>query len=98
MTATLWNATQTQISATSYLRSWRQEIFSDYGTDFTLVCHMENVVCDSDGNKIGSTDAGKVVRVLSKVYDDPNVQAMMAAMTALVPQWYVEDHQPPVAP
>ena len=93
MSGTLWNATQQQVAATTYLRSWRVEVFDDYGTDPRIVCHMEKITVDASGNRLGSTPEPTITRNLSQVMTDPNVGAAMTAIQTLIEEWYAADNQ-----
>lgn len=48
-------------------RTWRTELFSDYGTDYTLVAHREIISTDPEGNKLSSEREGSYVFPLSEL-------------------------------
>ena len=98
MSGTLWNATQQQVAATTYLRSWRVEVFDDFGTDIRMVCHMENITVDANNNKLGSTPSPTITRSLSQVMSDPDVQSAMGTIQKLIEKWYAEDNAAPIVP
>ena len=87
-----WNYQEKEIKSATWLRSWRQEFFTDFNSDFAFVAHMEEVTADEQGNKLSSQDKGFVRRTASQVMSDPDVLALNELMTKLVKKWWDEDH------
>ena len=87
----LLNKQQTNVQVTSWDRSWRNDGFTDYATDFSIRFYMETITCDDKKNKISSVDKGVIERKMSEVKDDPDVQIIKAAMTRLMTKWQAED-------
>lgn len=81
----------TTTTATTWLRSWRVEFFTDLGSDFSMIAHMENVT-SLDGGLVLHVDAGTVSRSASMVGSDPRVQQLQALMTELIGEWQDQDH------
>lgn len=85
-----WNLQTMPTSLTKWDRSWRQEFFTDLGSDFTLVAHIEEVKTLDDGT-VTHTLKPPVVRKLSEVGSDPRVQQLHALMTELIKEWMDQD-------
>jgi len=90
--ATLWNAQDIAVSAKTWDRSWRGEEFTDYGTDFTILMHMERLTVDANGKVIGRELLPNISRALSQVISDPDVQAYLTLKQTLVKKWLDEDN------
>ncbi len=63
-----------------------------------MVCHMENITVDSNNNKLGSTPSSTIMRSLSQVQTDPDVQLAMETIQKLIEKWYAEDNPPAPVP
>lgn len=50
--STLWDETTETTELKSWVRSWRQEFYTDLGSDFRLVAHMEKVTTLTADNSI----------------------------------------------
>lgn len=85
-----WNLETGTVNKTQWLRSWRQEFYTDLGSDFKLKAHLETVVMLDDGN-ILHKQAGEVTRVASIVGSDPRVQQIQILLTELIQEWIAED-------
>lgn len=85
-----WDLKTETVEAVAWKRSWRQEFYTDLGTDFKMVAHMEEVVTLPDGSVIHKP-LPEVVRAASDVYQDPRVQQLHALLTDLVNEWRIED-------
>jgi hypothetical protein len=94
--STLWNAQDVAIAAKTWDRSWRGEEFTELGTDFHIVMHMQRVTVDADNKVIGKEPLPNITRSLSQVINDPDVQAYLALKQTLVKKWLDEDNTPPV--
>jgi len=77
-------------SIKSWPRSWRQELFTDGGSDFSIRAHME-IVTAVDGFGVMSKQDGVIERRMSQVGDDPRVIKMASIMEELIKEWYDED-------
>jgi hypothetical protein len=84
--------TESTASVKSWPRSWRQEMFTDGGTDFTFRAHME-IVTSIDGIGVVSKQDGVVERRMSQVKDDKRVQQLAALLQELVAEWRDEDRK-----
>lgn len=84
-----WNLQEAPVALTKWRRSWRQEFFTDLGSDFRFVAHLEDAV--SDGAEATTEHVGVVTRSASQVMEDPRVQQLSAIMTELVKEWMDED-------
>ena len=85
-----WDLKKETVEATAWKRSWRQEFFTDLGTDFKMIAHMEEVITLPDGSVIHK-QLDPVIRQSSKVYSDPRVQQLHAILTELIDEWRIED-------
>lgn len=90
----LGRETVSTVTSTKWMRSWRLELFTDLGSDFRLVAHMENVTTTSDGQVIHE-DAGTVTRSLSSVGSDPRVQGLQSVLIELLDEWRAQDEAAP---
>jgi hypothetical protein len=89
--STLWNSQDVSITAKTWDRSWRGEEFTDLGTDFTIVMHMERVTVDANNKVIAKEQLPNITRSLSQVISDPDVQAYLTLKQTLVKKWLDED-------
>ena len=103
--STLWNAQDVAVAAKTWDRSWRGEEFTDLGTNFSIVMHMERVTVDANNKVIGREHLPNIARSLSQVISDPDVQAYLTLKQTLVKKWLDEDNAalaaalvPPVEP
>lgn len=86
-----WNYQEQQVTQATWLRSWRQEIFTDYSSNFKIRAHMEELTADTSGNKIASTNKGIVERTLDEVANDQDAIQINILLTKLIKKWYDED-------
>ena len=87
---TNWNESTSSVNVVQWDRSWRQEIFTDLGTDFVIKYHMERVGALESGEVI-HTPLPMVTRTMSQVGSDPDVQELAMLMTKLAEKWMLED-------
>lgn len=85
------NLKEEQINAATWLRSYRQELYTEYGSDFTIKAYMEEVTCGEDQQKIKSEAKEVISRSLSQVSEDPDVITLKEVLSRLVYKWYQED-------
>jgi len=90
-----WNLSTGTTNVTKWTRSWKQELYTDLGTDFKIVLQMEEITA-LDSGEVVHTQLRPVVRMLSQVMNDPDVVQMATLMTALAKKWLDEDNTPPV--
>jgi len=90
--STKWNFVQETLPTSTWSRVWRTENFTEYGTDYSLRFHYEDIKCDSNKTKLASIDRGIVERFMSKVSADPDVILLRDVLTRLSQKWYLEDH------
>ena len=93
-TSDLWEYRETTLKTGTWKRSWRQEFYTEYGTAFYVVCHMEEVTCDENGKLVSRKDLGKVTRNITELMQSPhiaNVMQLSSILTELVGAWYLED-------
>lgn len=87
MATTLWNQTDVTAAGSSWERSWRQELYTDYGQDFRFVAHMEKVTKLGDLPAI-HTPTGAITICKTEALNDPEIAPLAAnvqtALTALV--------------
>lgn len=86
-----WGLQTGSVNTTSWVRSWRQELFTDLGKDFSFVAHIEQVTTFESGQEPSHKALGQVVRRMSEVKDDPDVQQLQVLLTTLVKKWIDED-------
>lgn len=87
--STLWDETTETVETKSWVRSWRQELYTDLGSDFRMVAHLEKVLTTSDGSTIlGRQTLPNVQTTASQCATDPVLGPLayqiQTAMTALV--------------
>ena len=85
-----WELKEETITARQWVRSWRQELFTDLGTNFQIEAHMEQVTTLPDGS-VAKKNLPSVVRSLSQVGADPRVQQLHLLLTELINEWRLED-------
>lgn len=90
-----WNLKEGTATTKTWTRSWRQEFYTDLGTDFRVVLHMEDVTTLDTGEVI-HTPKPSVVRTLSQVMGDADAVQMVTLMTTLAKKWLDEDNTPVV--
>lgn len=88
----LGEVSETTSIVKSWPRSWRQELFTDGGTDFRMRAHME-IVTMVDGFGAMSKQEGVVERRMSQVGNDTRVIQMAHIMEELIKEWYDEDRK-----
>lgn len=86
---TLWDETTETVSTRSWIRSWRQELYTDLGSDFRMVAHLERVITAADGATVlGRQTLPGVQVTASQCAVDPVLGPLayqiQTAMTALV--------------
>jgi hypothetical protein len=89
-----WNLQTGTTNVTKWTRSWRQEFYTDLGTDFRVVLHMEEVTT-LDTGEVVHKPLTAVSRTLSQVMGDPDAVQMVTLMTSLAKKWLDEDNTPP---
>ena len=89
--ATLWNQSDSQLTTTTWDRSWRCEEFTDLRTDFKIVVHMERVTSDANKVLTSKEPLPTIIRSLSQVQNDPDVIAYMTLKQKLIKKWLDED-------
>lgn len=87
---TNWNEFNTTSDITRYTRSWRQEFYTDLGSDFKLIAHLEEITKLDDGT-VMNKPCGTVTRSASIVGQDKRVQQIQVLMTELIKEWLDED-------
>lgn len=85
-----WELKEETTTARQWVRSWRQELFTDLGTNFQIEAHMEQVTTLPDGT-VAKKMLPSVVRSLSQVGSDPRVKQLNALLTELINEWRLED-------
>ena len=85
-----WELNEETISARQWVRSWRQEFFTDFGQNFRMVAHMEQMTLLPDGT-IATKPLQSVIRDITQVGSDPRVQRLHAILTELINVWRLED-------
>ena len=88
-----WNLQTGTLNATTWQRSWRQELFTDLGSNFRFVAHMEEVSTFEGSDVVLRKALPEVTRKMSDVYQDPDVQELNALLTKLVKKWMDEDNR-----
>lgn len=80
-------------------RTWRSTLETGFGTDYSMTSHRERLYLDDQGQVIKREALPDVVRMFSKVVEDPAVLPMVSAIRDMIDKWAVEDGiVPPVAP
>ena len=85
-----WKLKEETVTARQWVRSWRQEFFTDLGQDFRMVAHMEQITALPDGSVIHHV-LPEVVRRASQVGHDPRVQQLQALLAELIKEWFDEE-------
>ena len=85
-----WESKEETITARQWVRSWRQEFFTDFGQDFRMVAHMEQMTLLPDGTT-AKKPLQTVARDIAQVGADPRVQQLHAILTELINEWRLED-------
>ena len=85
-----WDLKTETVEAVAWKRSWRQEFFTDFGQDFRVVAHMEQVTLLPDGTT-AKKQLPAVTRDITQVGADPRVQQLHAILTELINEWRLED-------
>ena len=85
-----WELSEETITARQWVRSWRQEFFTDFGQDFRMVAHMEQMTLLPDGTT-AQKPLQSVTRDITQVGADPRVQKLHAIITELINEWRLED-------
>lgn len=85
-----WDLKTETVEAVAWKRSWRQEFFTDLGTDFKMIAHMEEVTLLPDGTT-AKKQLPAVTRDITQVGADPRVQQLHAILTELINEWRLED-------
>ena len=85
-----WELKEETITARQWVRSWRQEFFTDFGQDFRVVAHMEQVTLMPDGTT-AKKQLSAVTRDIKQVGADTRVQQLHAILTELINKWRLED-------
>ena len=85
-----WDLKEETITARQWVRSWRQEFFTDFGQDFRMVAHMEHMTLLPDGTT-AKKPLQTVARDIAQVGADPRVQQLHAILTELINEWRLED-------
>jgi hypothetical protein len=85
-----WELKEETVTARQWVRSWRQEFFTDFGQDFRVVAHMEHMTLLPDGTS-AKKQLQPVVRDITQVGADPRVQQLNAILTELINEWRLED-------
>ena len=85
-----WDLKEETITARQWVRSWRQEFFTDFGQDFRMVAHMEQMTLLPDGTT-AKKQLPAVTRDITQVGHDPRVQQLQALLTELIKEWMDED-------
>ena len=85
----LWDETTETAELKSWVRSWRQEFFTDLGVDFRLVAHMEKVtVLTAAGSVLGRETLPNLQITAAQCSTDPVLGPLayqiQSALTALV--------------
>lgn len=88
-----WNLVEGTLATRTWDRSWRCEEYTDYGSDFRIVLHMQQATSDSSGNLLGTKELPPIYRSLSQVASDPDVLAYLELKQRLVKRWLDEDVQ-----
>ena len=95
MTQDRWNYEETPVTAQSWVRSWRQELYTDLGSDFSLVAHMERVTVLPSG-AVHHEPLPEIRKSMSSVIGDPRVQNLSALLTELIGEWSGIDAAPEI--
>ena len=85
-----WELKEETITARQWVRSWRQEFFTDFGQNFRVVAHMERMTLLPDGTT-AKKQLPEVTRDIKQVGADPRVQQLHAILTELINKWRLED-------
>ena len=85
-----WNPSSGTVNTSTWTRSWRQELRTDLGSDFTLTANVEEVTVLETGEVIHSP-LPNVVRSLSQVGTDPRVIQLVGLLTELIKEYLDED-------
>ena len=85
-----WELNEETVTARQWVRSWRQEFYTDYGEAFRMVAHMEQMTLLPDGTT-AKNPLQSVTRDITQVGADPRVQQLHAILTELINEWRLED-------
>ena len=85
-----WELKEETITARQWVRSWRQEFFTDFGQGFRVVAHMEQMTLLPDGTT-AKKPLQPIARDINQVGEDPRVQQLHAILTELINEWRLED-------
>ena len=85
-----WDLKEETITARQWIRSWRQEFFTDFGQYFRVVAHMEQMTLLPDG-ATATKPLQSVTRDITQVGADPRVQQLHAIHTELINEWRLEE-------
>lgn len=85
-----WNEQTGIANLLKWQRSWRQELYTDLGTDFRFIAHIEEITALETGEVI-HRPRPQVVRSMSQVMTDPDVLLLNEILTRLIKKWMDED-------
>ena len=85
-----WELKEETITARQWVRSWRQEFFTDLGGAFRMVAHMERVTLLPNGS-VSHEQLPSVSRDILGVGGDVRVQQLNSLLTELINEWRIED-------
>ena len=85
-----WELNEETVTARQWVRSWRQEFFTDFGQGFRMVAHMEQMTLLPDGTT-AKRPLQPITRDIKQVGSDPRVQQLHAILTELINEWRLED-------
>ena len=85
-----WDLKEETITARQWVRSWRQEFFTDFGQDFRVVAHMEQVTLLPNGTYLRE-QLPCIERTMDNVASVDSVLKLQSIMTDLINTWRLED-------
>ena len=85
-----WELKEETVTARQWVRSWRQEFYTDYGEVFRMVAHMERITLLPNGTYMRE-QLPCIERTMHDVAGVDGVLKLQAIMTDLINTWRLED-------
>ena len=86
-----WELNEETVTARQWVRSWRQEFYTDYGEAFRMVAHMERITLLPNGTYLRDP-LPCIERTMDNVASADGVLKLQAIMTDLINTWRLEDN------
>ena len=86
-----WELKEEAVTARQWVRSWRQEFFTDFGQGFRMVAHMERITLLPNGTYMRE-QLPCIERTMDNVASVDSVLKLQTIMTDLINIWRLEDN------